>query len=126
MRQQGVECVVRSCREGESMEAIDKARELGTEHGKAAAEAWTQPDHECGICDGPLQFVGWDAGLGRHFHCTAGCADEGNAHYSADCCDKPLPEPDLSRNNHALDNLSCVSVYDDAFRAAVEATVRAK
>lgn len=39
---------------------------------------------------------------------------------------QPLPEPDLSRDNHALDNLSCVHTYESAYREAVESTVREK
>lgn len=122
------------------MEELERAAELGAEHGKVAAEAWMTPDHDCGLCDGRLKFVGYDVVLNRHWHCIAGCAEEGNAHYSIDCCERPLPVPDLSGGTVGdwsqgdLRSLCDVpdeipldehcDAYEAAFTAAVEAAVR--
>lgn len=110
------------------MNAEEKARELGAEHGKAAGEAWLETFGECG-----------------HFQ-----------RQGTPCADHALPEPDLSGEwvdgysprqlvvdatggyPKVLDMTSTTGLmfqeienelcdaYAAAFTAAVEATVRAK
>lgn len=54
------------------------------------------PAHDCGLCDGPIQFAGHEGGY-RTWKCTA--PDCGWWHTSKDCCTTPGTMPNRNEED---------------------------
>lgn len=97
----------------QSVSPVEKAAQLGTEHGAQAAEEWLTEDDGVGT----IELISRPGGLqdtqGGYWPQPDSC-ENGSIFYFA--------KIDESGDYHH----ECVAAYSETFRSAVEATIRAK